>query len=316
MSSPLLEVVKLRKNFKMGRHVVPILRNVSFSLAPGEILGIGGESGCGKSTLGKTLLRLIEPNGGSIRFEGQELLSLSKKELQKQRGQMQMIFQNPAASFNPRFRIKDVLAEPFIIHQQSYSTAQLTALLQQVGLESGLLERYPHQLSGGQKQRVAIARALALQPRLIVCDEPFSALDISIQVQIMQLLKSLQEEKGLSYLLISHDLSAMRHFTHRLAIMYLGEIVEIGPTKSVFEQPAHPYTQALLSAIPLPDPSLERQRKPLILKGELPSLTKPISGCPFYSRCPKASLICRDVIPSWKERSGQSEHHVACHLKC
>jgi len=316
-NQPLLQVTGLTKSFKSGRHVIAALNGVSLILSSGEVLGIGGESGCGKSTLGKVILRLIEPSSGSIRFEGKELLNLSQSRLRVERQNMQMIFQNPGGSFNPRFNVKEILSEPFIIHrsiQEPQRSERIKDLLDQVGLERHFLERYVHELSGGQKQRIAIARALALNPRLIICDEPFSALDASIQVQIIRLLEKLQKELGLAYILISHDLSAMRSFTDRMVIMYFGQIVETGPSRKVYDQPLHPYTQALISAIPLPNPQLERLRKPIVLKGEMPSLLKASKGCPFQGRCPKAIQICKEVSPALKEIN--PGHFTACHLSC
>ncbi len=315
MNSFLLKVADLKKQFKLGSRIVQILKNVSFSLSKGEILGLGGESGCGKSTLGKAILRLIEPTGGSIRFNGHELLALRQSELQQQRLHMQMIFQNPAASFNPRFTVEEILSEPMIIHDLEKGSARksrLHDLLSQVGLDKNFLTRLQHELSGGEKQRIAIARALALSPSLIVCDEPFSALDVSVQVQIMNLLENLQEQLGMAYLLISHDLSALRHFSHRMAIMYMGQFVELGPSEEVYSRPLHPYTQALISSVPLPDPRLERTRKPIILRGELPSLLEQPKGCPFHTRCPQAAAICKEEAPVWKEVS--PNHFTACHL--
>jgi oligopeptide transport system ATP-binding protein len=248
MKNALLEVVNLNKQFKAGRQTFQVVKDLSFHLAKGEILGLGGESGCGKSTLGKAVLRLIEPTSGSIRFDGRDLMGMSKSELQQQRRHMQMIFQNPAASINPKFTVKEILSEPLDIHgldKGTFRNARLNELLQQVGLNNDFLNRFPHELSGGQKQRIAIARALALNPALIVCDEPFSALDVSVQLQIIHLLRQLQEQLGLAYLLISHDLSALRFFTHRLAIMYMGQLMELGPTKSVYTNPQHPYTPSI-----------------------------------------------------------------------
>jgi len=314
--TPLLKVSSLRKFFRISNSRIPILDAISFELGLGEILGIGGESGCGKTTLGKTLLHLIEPTSGKIEFQGLDLSQLSPTEMRAQRQHMQMIFQNSADAFNPRFTVKDILAEPFIIHRlhrQVDLNEKISTLLNQVGLDTHYLKRYTHELSGGQKQRLAIARALALRPKLIICDEPFSALDASIQLQTMQLLTKLQKEFKLTYILISHDLSAMRNFTHRLAIMYLGQIVEIGPSPAVYDQPQHPYTQALISAIPITNPKLERLRKPVILKGELPNLLQKPQGCPFQTRCPHATDICRQVKPLLQEITHQ--HFVACHLR-
>lgn len=314
MKNALLEVVNLNKQFKADRQTFQVVKDLSFHLAKGEILGLGGESGCGKSTLGKAVLRLIEPTSGSIRFDGRDLMGMSKSELQQQRRHMQMIFQNPAASINPKFTVKEILSEPLDIHGLDKGTirnARLNELLQQVGLNNDFLNRFPHELSGGQKQRIAIARALALNPALIICDEPFSALDVSVQLQIIHLLQQLQKQLGLAYLLISHDLSALRFFTHRLAIMYMGQLMELGPTKSVYTNPQHPYTQALISAVPIPDPQLERKRQPIILKGELPNLFASIKGCPFHTRCPYASEVCREVMP--EKREVGNGHLVACH---
>jgi oligopeptide/dipeptide ABC transporter ATP-binding protein len=315
MNDPLLKVSRLTKQFKFGRVIVPILKEVSFSLSKGETLGLGGESGCGKSTLGKAILRLIEPTSGSILFNGRELLAMGNTELQRQRRHMQMVFQNPSTSFNPRFTVEEILSEPLIIHNLAKGDdrkARLHDSLSQVGLDTHFLTRVQHELSGGEKQRIAIARALTLHPSLIVCDEPFSALDGSIQLQIMNLLKDLQTKFQMAYLLISHDLSALRYFSHRLAIMYMGQFVELGPTDKVYNYPKHPYTQALISSVPLPDPRLERNRKPVILRGELPSLLVQPKGCPFYSRCQHASAICKKEVPKWTEVA--SGHFTACHL--
>lgn len=312
MQDELLKVSSLNLHFQMENKAVQVLNNLSLTLAKGETLGLGGESGCGKSTLGKVLLRLLQPNSGSILFNGKELLTMSSRDLQKQRRHMQMIFQNPAASFNPKFSIKEILSEPYIIHQLEIKDQNLYRLLDQVGLGKHFLQRFPHQLSGGEKQRVAIARALALYPSLIICDEPFSALDGSVQWQIMDLLKNLQQEYQMAYLLISHDLSALRYFSDRLAIMYMGRFVEIGPTKEVYRQPFHPYTRALIAAVPIPDPRLERNRQPFFLHGELPGFKEIPKGCPFSSRCPYTSSICKEKSPEWKAIS--SNHLAACHL--
>jgi len=316
LESFLLEVTQLKKNFRIHKQNISILDGISFTLAPGETLGIGGESGCGKSTLGKTLLNLTPPSSGSVKFEGVELTQLSPRAMQAQRRHMQMVFQNSTESFNPRFNVKEILSEPFIIHglsDKANLTKKALHLLKLVGLEKEFLTRYVHELSGGQNQRIAIARALALEPKLIICDEPFSALDASIQLEIMQLLTKLQKELGIAYILISHDLSTLRNFTQRLAIMYLGNLIEIGPSNSVYDHPAHPYTEALVSAVPIPDPHLERLRKPVVLQGELPNLLQMPPGCPFQTRCPYTMDICRKVNPSLQEiHPGQ---FVACHLK-
>lgn len=315
MTLPLLDVRHLSKNFRLRGRILPAVQNVSFSLSQGEILGLGGESGCGKSTVGKMLMGLLEPTSGSIIFNGQKLSDLTQQRSQAWRRHIQMIFQHPAASLNPRMTIKETLAEPLIIHglaKGAERAKRLAALLSQVGLSEDYLERLPHELSGGQKQRVAIARAMAVEPRLLICDEPFSALDVSIQAQIINLLVRLQREQNLSYLIISHDLSILRYLTHRLAIMYLGQIIEWGSSSGVYDNPLHPYTQALVSAVLLPDPFQERQKSPIFIKGEVPNLIHPPSGCPFYTRCPQAQNICRTVKPDLLEI--KPGHFTACHL--
>jgi ABC-type oligopeptide transport system ATPase subunit len=256
--NPLLIVDKLSKSFKMGKKSIHAVKQVSFSVMPGEVFGIGGESGAGKTTVAKILMHLLSPSSGRVIFDGIKLENLSSSALKQLRRQMQIVLQNPATALNPRMTIKEILAEPFIIHK--LSIGDLGLLLEQVGLPTEFLTRLPHELSGGQKQRVAIARALALKPKLIILDEPFSALDVSIQGQLINLLKQLQKDLGLTYVLISHDLSVMKYFTHHLAIMYLGEIVEMGLTAELFNNPLHPYTQGLLEAILLPDPVLERNK--------------------------------------------------------
>ncbi len=292
MNLPLLQVQHLSKQFRIGRHLMHAVRDVSFSLASGKILGLGGESGCGKSTLGKLLMRLIEPTKGSIAFEGQDLWRLNSQEIKSWRSKIQMIFQHPAASLNPCFTVEDTLSESLTIHglaKGAERAKRLAELLSEVGLTEDYLKRLPHQLSGGQKQRVSIARALAVEPRLLICDEPFASLDVTVQVQIIHLLVRLQREKLLTYVVISHDLSVLRYLTHDLAIMYLGEIVEWGPSAEVYEKPLHPYTQALVSAVLSSDPVKERQRSRIILMGETPSLIRPTQGCPFFftlSACP------------------------------
>lgn len=314
MTIPLLKVQNLSKKFHLGNNIRHAVHDVSFSMSSGEILGLGGESGCGKSTLGKMLLRLIKPTTGSILFNGQDLAVLDSNRSKDWRRKIQMIFQHPAASLNPRLTVEETLAEPFHIHGLAYGedlSKQVSELLNKVGLSAEFSKRLPHELSGGQKQRVAIARALAVNPLLLICDEPFSALDISVQAQIINLLVKLHREQHLSYLVISHDLSTLRYLTHRLGIMYLGELVECGPSKDVYDRPLHPYSQALVSAILIPDPFKEHQRTRIILKNKVVNIN-PSSGCPFYSRCPHAQAICKTVKPLWREVKPQ--HFVACHF--
>jgi peptide/nickel transport system ATP-binding protein/oligopeptide transport system ATP-binding protein len=315
MSTPLIDIHNVSKEFQLKGKLLHAVQNVSLSLAPGEILGLGGESGCGKSTIGKMVMGLIEPTSGSIFIEGQNLNNLTRQRSQAWRRHVQMIFQHPAASLNPRMSIKEILEEPFVIHglaKRGEMSKHMAELLFQVGLSEDFLNRMPHELSGGQKQRIAIARALALEPRLLICDEPFSALDVSVQAQIINLLANLQREHQLSYLVISHDLSILRYLAHRLAIMYLGQMMEMGASNDVYHHPLHPYSQALVSAILLPDPSQERKKSHIFVKGEVPSLMHPSIGCPFYARCPFAKKICETVKPAWKEV--KPNHFAACHL--
>lgn len=315
MKNSLLDVRNVSKQFCLKGKLLHAVQNISFSLAPGEILGLGGESGCGKSTIGKMVMGIIEPTSGSIFFEGQKLAELTRQRSQAWRRHIQMIFQHPAASLNPRMNVQEILEEPFLIHGLTKGKDKykhMAKLLYQVGLSEDFLRRMPHELSGGQKQRIAIARALALEPRILICDEPFSALDVSVQAQIINLLSSLQREHQLSYLVISHDLSILRYLTHRLAIMYLGQMMEMGESHEIYHHPLHPYSQALVSAILLPDPTQERKKSHVVVKGEVPSLMHLSTGCPFYSRCPYAKKICETVKPTWKEV--KPNHFVACHL--
>ncbi|WP_068467348.1 ABC transporter ATP-binding protein [Candidatus Protochlamydia phocaeensis] len=312
---PLLTVENLSKQFRLNGRPVQIIHPLSFSLNPGEIFGLGGESGCGKSTLAKLLLRLIEPSSGSIWFEGKDLVQQSASALKPIRRHMQMVFQNPSTSLNPRMNVEDILYEPFSIHgllSRPQRSERVRELLRQVGLPGQFLTRLPQELSGGQKQRLAIARAIALEPRLLICDEPFSALDISIQAQLVNLLKELQSRLKLTYLFISHDLAVMRYFTHRIAIMYLGQFVELAPSQSLFATPLHPYTQALIAAAPALDFNFEKKKSLTVLKGDIPSLLHPPQGCAFHTRCPFASAVCKRVKPAWREVSPQ--HFTACHL--
>lgn len=319
---PLLEAKNLSKEFsaasgfwKKNKDMVHAVTDVSLSIYEGETLGLVGESGCGKSTLGRLLLSLIPPTRGEVIFDGQNLNALSKEKLRAMRRQMQMIFQDPCACLNPRLFIRDIVAEPLKTHgltkNKKEETALVRKLLSQCGVPPEFLYRYPHQLSGGQRQRVSIARAIALNPRLIVCDEPVSALDVSIQAQILNLLKDLQEAYKLTYLFISHDLSVIRYLSDRVCVMFLGKICELGSTQRVYESPLHPYTRFLLSAVSLPDPSLRQTAKP-ILTGEPPSPLNPPSGCYFRTRCPYAHDKCASKAPILREAAPQ--HMVACHL--
>lgn len=315
MTLPLLEVQQVSKQFFLRKQTVYAVQDISFSLSAGQILGLGGESGCGKTTVGKLLMHLMKPTSGSILFNGQDLQSLSSDPLQRWRRHIQMIFQHPASSLNPRMTVEKIIAEPFVIHglaKEIKDKTKLISLLSQVGLSEDYLSRLPHELSGGQKQRVAIARALALEPRLLICDEPFSALDVSIQAQIINLLASIQRKRELSYLIISHDLSILRYMAHQMAIMYLGQIVEWGPSAEVYQRPLHPYSQALVSAVLVADPVKARQSSGTVFKSEVPSLTRLPQGCPFYARCPHAQKVCQTVKPRWKEV--KPNHFTACHL--
>lgn len=293
--------------------VLHAVTQVDLTVYEGETLALVGESGCGKSTLGRLLLGLLPPTGGQVLFAGQDLAALAPADLRALRQQMQMVFQDTAASLNPRQNVGSILAEPLRIHRLGPPAdfpARCAALLEQVGLPRQLLDRFPHELSGGQRQRVGIARALALSPRLIVCDEPVSALDVSVQAQVLNLLADLQEARGLTYVLISHDLGVVRHSADRVCVMFLGRVCEIGPTKALFTAPRHPYTKFLLAAVPRPDPTC-RSRGEDLLAGELPSPVAPPSGCPFRTRCPYAQEICAQQVPPLQ---GEGDHQAACHF--
>ena len=322
MSDVLLEVRDLVKHFPVSSGLrkptlsVKAVDGVSFTLRRGETLGLVGESGCGKTTTGRCVLLLERPTSGQILFEGSDLTTLPEKKLRAMRRRMQVIFQDPYSSLNPRMTVGQILAEPIKVHgliaERKARAARVQELLGQVGLLPQHAGRYPHQLSGGQRQRVGIARALAMEPALIICDEPVSALDVSIQAQIVNLLEDLQKTLGLTYLFIAHDLSVVRHISDRVVVMYLGKIVEVADRRSLYEEPLHPYTRALLSAVPIPDPKLEARRERTVLRGEVPSALKPPSGCVFHPRCPIAVDRCSAEIPPLREI--KPGHWAACHL--
>jgi len=312
----LLEVRDLSKTYPAAGAGVRAVDRVSFSLSRGEVLGIVGESGCGKSTLGRALLRLVEPSGGEVLFEGEDLLALPGGRLKERRRDLQIIFQDPFGSLNPRHRVGAIIREPLDVHRvgpRRERAARVQDLLRLVGLPEEAARRYPHEFSGGQRQRIAIARALALSPKLIVADEPVSALDVSIQSQVINLIADLRERLNLSMLFISHDLSVIRHVSDRVAVMYLGRIVEIGDAEDLMEHPLHPYTQALLSAIPRPSPEGRRER--IILRGEIPDPANPPAGCAFHTRCPRAMPVCAGERPALApRRDGAILRATACHL--
>ena len=318
----LLEVTDLVKHFPVKSGVlidrevgrVRAVDGVTFTLEPGETLGLVGESGCGKSTLSRTILQLLEPTSGSVRFEGTELTGLRRRQLRPLRRQMQMIFQDPYASLNPRKRVGQIVGDPMRLHgiaTGSELRPRVQELLERVGLAPEHYNRFPHEFSGGQRQRIGVARALALKPRLIIADEPVSALDVSIQAQIINLLEDLQEEFGLAYLFVAHDLGVVRHVSDRIAVMYLGKIVELGPADQVYANPIHPYTLSLLSAVPIPDPRENRNREPVVLEGDVPSPANPPAACRFHTRCPYATDICSEVEPQLVDYGGG--HWAACH---
>lgn len=312
---PLISVQNIKKYFKVSEGDLKAVDGISFDIYPGETFGLVGESGCGKSTAGKTIMRLEEPTGGKLLFKGENIYETPKKEMQEIRKNFQMIFQDPYASLNPRMNVEEIVGEPLEIHHlyknNKERSAKVVELLELVGLGTEHAMRFPHEFSGGQRQRIGIARALALEPEFIICDEPISALDVSIQAQVVNLLKDLQAELGLTYLFIAHDLSMVRYISDRVAVMYLGRLMELAPSDELYDNPLHPYTKALLSAIPIPDPKEQRKKDIIKLEGDVPSPVDPPKGCRFVDRCPHAIDICEDQEPEWEELA--KEHFVACH---
>ncbi|MBB6633911.1 ABC transporter ATP-binding protein [Cohnella thailandensis] len=315
---PLVQVEGLKRHFQVGGgKTLKAVDDVSFEIYPGETFGLVGESGCGKSTLGRTLIRLYDATDGKVLFDGEDVHGTkSKTELKALTRRIQMIFQDPYASLNQRMNVEDIIAEGMDAHglakNRAERTKRVVELLETVGLNAEHAKRFPHEFSGGQRQRIGIARALAVDPDFIIADEPISALDVSIQAQVVNLLQKLQRERGLTYLFIAHDLSMVKHISDRIGVMYLGGMVELATSDDLFEEPLHPYTQALLTAIPIPDPRLERERKRQLLQGDLPSPIDPPSGCRFRTRCPFATEHCKNKAPEWREV--RPNHWVACHL--
>ena len=324
MVEPLLRVENLKVHFPVMRGVilkkqvgkVHAVDGVSFTLDRGETLGLVGESGCGKSTTGLAVLRMQDSTAGRIEFEGQDITHHDKAQMRPIRQRLQMVYQDPYGSLNPRMKVNDIIGEPLVVHgmapDKAAYEARIAELMRTVGLLPDMADRYPHEFSGGQRQRIGIARALAMEPSLIICDEPVSALDVSIQAQVVNVLQELQERLGLTYLFIAHDLSVVRHLCHRVAVMYLGRIVEIADRNALYGEPLHPYTQALMSAVPVADPVIERARKRIVVQGEVPSALHPPSGCHFHTRCPMAMDRCKTEDPMLKDL-GQGRS-VACHL--
>ena len=325
MSNSLLQVENLKVSFDVSSEgdmpwtkpkKLQAVNNVSFNLSSGETLGIVGESGCGKSTLARAIVKMVPTDSGKVLWLGNDLLSLNKSEMRKHRKQIQMIFQDPLASLNPRMNIGEIIAEPLRTHYPKTTEAdvqeRVSDVMKKVGLLGNLVNRFPHEFSGGQCQRIGIARALILKPKLIICDEPVSALDVSIQAQVVNLLMDLQEEMGLTLIFIAHDLSIVKHISTKIMVLYLGNMVEFANSRYIYENPRHPYTQALISAVPIPDPRIEKNKKLILIEGDLPSPVNPPSGCVFRTRCHKAKEICSNEKPKFKEAA--TDHEVACHF--
>ena len=325
MSNSLLQVENLKVSFDVSSEgdmpwtkpkKLQAVNNVSFNLSSGETLGIVGESGCGKSTLARAIVKMVPTDSGKVLWLGNDLLSLNKSEMRKHRKQIQMIFQDPLASLNPRMNIGEIIAEPLRTHYPKTPEAdvqeRVSDVMKKVGLLGNLVNRFPHEFSGGQCQRIGIARALILKPKLIICDEPVSALDVSIQAQVVNLLMDLQEEMGLTLIFIAHDLSIVKHISTKIMVLYLGNMVEFANSRYIYENPRHPYTQALISAVPIPDPRIEKNKKLILIEGDLPSPVNPPSGCVFRTRCHKAKEICSNKKPEFKEAA--TDHEVACHF--
>ncbi|MCR8634977.1 MULTISPECIES: ABC transporter ATP-binding protein [Paenibacillus] len=313
---PILEVRNLQKHFNLGGgKILKAVDDLNFTIDRGETFGLVGESGCGKSTAGRTIIRLYEATSGEVLFNGENVHELRGRKLQEFRRHMQMVFQDPYASLNPRMTVGNIIAEGIDIHNllsSSKRKERVYELLRDVGLNEEHASRFPHEFSGGQRQRIGIARALAIEPQFIIADEPISALDVSVQAQVVNLFKKLQKDRGLTYLFIAHDLAMVKHISDRIGVMYLGKLVEVTTSQELYAEPLHPYTQSLLSAIPIPDPELERTRERIILEGEIPSPLNPPSGCPFRTRCPKVMPQCAESMPPFIE--AQPNHYVACHL--
>ena len=325
MSNSLLQVENLKVSFDVSSEgdmpwtkpkKLQAVNNVSFNLSSGETLGIVGESGCGKSTLARAIVKMVPTDSGKVLWLGNDLLGLNKSEMRKHRKQIQMIFQDPLASLNPRMNIGEIIAEPLRTHYPKTPEAdvqeRVSDVMKKVGLLGNLVNRFPHEFSGGQCQRIGIARALILKPKLIICDEPVSALDVSIQAQVVNLLMDLQEEMGLTLIFIAHDLSIVKHISTKIMVLYLGNMVEFANSRYIYENPRHPYTQALISAVPIPDPRIEKNKKLILIEGDLPSPVNPPSGCVFRTRCHKAKEICSNEKPKFKEAA--TDHEVACHF--